>query len=1087
MKNAFSGYTYQKQVTFLLLSIMDVERNISKIEIESKTTDNFDDLVITTPSGKIQFQIKDFENIKFDDLKVQENKVLMKGHKSLELSSNQNVIFFRDITFKSNEKILNFPSYRLANNVSIISLSRIQIDEIIDDLFINNSRRRNEIDSFFNSILDKRIWKIPRESLPQLKVFITELQEESVLISHKLLEFDKLLYIEGKPGVGKSHFVNTLTKEYENNILYRFWVGNQDRDYQDRLKFEKFIRDLNTKLFYDQKTRTIEELLEKLKKEKRTFIIDGLDHIENYNKPEFDSFSNFITRAKDYCEIIVLSRPLVSKLDWKKHTLENWNLDQTQKVLKELFHLSKFTIINEIYRISQGYPIIVKYITEHYKLHKVIPLIEQVNNIDSYYQEIISNEKGTQILSLFLCSKSYIMESEIDLFIGDEKYYVNQFIKEHPYLFDIKLNRISLFHDSFNTFLRKQVDYTHKTNKINSIVSESILNLDKRFLSRFSLFQLSKDQKKEIIIKYASIKTFDKIIENTIDYESIRTFYTQLRETLNEISPNKLSVINYYDLSLIINLVSREHLSTINTFYYTYVQSLIENGITDEDITSSEYLFGMYYYIKTKNAVLLYNRTANENYDITHFHQQLENDIYEEDSYIVKHSKKLDKKTIDKALKDKMNFREYITQIIENIYIHKSNVKGYTLLKSSIEEYIKGNTNEGIFHLEKFLEKHSTPDYYPNWILKDVYNNLLSYGLEIDEGKNEYHDLTLEELICKYSYLGSFNLRDKIHNYIRLALLENREIDIQNIYPYWTKYYQRKDYTFYSLPIALKTLQGEDLITLKECVKLIHEIQEVSEKGYRHLLAEFIELYPPAKIISFLENNFDIKELRVEWFKLPKKYINRISERTYHIEENKLMNFHRSLTVDLEEIENVLYSNKFDKLQFTLNLFKVKIRFKENQRKRVLKFKQSKLMFQEPSKQNDYDKYKQNSQQRFDKGILTNKDLKFIKKKQLKPHEIAKYSDGNYTSLPEIDIFKIYESTEINNNFKTILYNTLINKTKSINYFYALYYHPGNILTMIKFYRNDTEFIKATISFEKYMNLSMYNLKTKSHTPNKDV
>ena len=209
MKNAFSGYSYQKQVTFLLLSLMDVERNISKIEIEAKTTDNFDDLVITTNSEVIQFQIKDFEDIKFNDLKIQENKVIMKGHKPLELSSKQNIIFFRNISFKSNEEILNFPSYKLANNVSIISLSRTQIDKKIDDLYVNNPRRRNEIDSFFNTTLDKRIWEISRESLPQLKVFITELQEESVTISHKLLKFDKLLLIEGKPGIGKSHFVNT--------------------------------------------------------------------------------------------------------------------------------------------------------------------------------------------------------------------------------------------------------------------------------------------------------------------------------------------------------------------------------------------------------------------------------------------------------------------------------------------------------------------------------------------------------------------------------------------------------------------------------------------------------------------------------------------------------------------------------------------------------------------------------------------------------------------------------------------------------------------------------------------------------------
>ena len=1078
MKNAFSGYSYQKQVTFLLLSLMDVERNISNIEIEAKTTDNFDDLVITTNFGVIQFQIKDFENIKFEDVSVKENKVLMKGHNSLKLSSKQNIIFFRNISFKSNESLLNLPSYKLANNVSIISLSRTQIDKKIDDLYVNNPQRRNEIDSFFNSILDERIWEISRETLPQLKVFITELQEESVLISHKLLKFDKLLLIEGKPGVGKSHFVKTLTKEYQNNVLYRFWVGNQDRDYQERLKFENFIRDLNTNLFYDQKKRTIEKLLEKLKKEKKTFIIDGLDHVENYNNSEFESYINFITKAKDYCEVIVLSRPLVSKLNWKKHTLENWNLQQTEKVLKELFHLSKYSIINEIYKISQGYPIIVKYITEHYKLHKIIPRIEQLNNIDSYYQEIISNEKGKHSLSLFLCSKSFMMDSEIGFFIGDEKLYVTEFIKEHPYLFDIKLNRFSLFHDSFNTFLRKQVDYTHKTNKVNRIVSQSILNLEKRFLSRFSLFQLSKNQKKSILIKYSSIKTFEKIIKDTVDYESIRTFYIQLRETLTELSPNDLSIINYYDLSLIINLVSREHISTNNTFLYTYVQSLIENGITDEDISSSEYLFGMYYYIKTKNPVLLYNMTANDNYSTVYFHDELENDIYEEDNHIKKHSKPLGKKRIDEILKDKLNFREHLTYIIENIVIHNSKIKDYEYLKSSFEEYLTGKSSKGTLKLQVLLRNQNIRDFYLNWILKDVYNNLLSYGFKIDKGKNEYHDLTLEKLIVEYSHLGSFDLTDKIHNYIRLALLENRKIDIHNIYPYWIKYYQRKDYTLYSLPIALKTLQNEDLICLSECVKLIHKIQDISKKGYRHLMAEFIVLYKPSEIIPFLENNFDIKELSVQWFKLPTKYINKFEDRTYNIAENLLMNYYNSSSIPLEEIENVLKSNKFENLESTLNLFKVKIRFKESQRKTVLSYKQ--LRFEEPNEQNDYDKFKQNSSQRFESGILTFKDINFIKKKQLKSSEVAKYSDGYYSSLPEIDIFKIFEPKEISENLQEILYNTLINKTKSINYFYYLYYHPGNILAMIKKYRNDKEFEQAAKSFEKYMKLSMIYLKINS-------
>ncbi len=482
----------------------------------------------------------------------------------------------------------------------------------------------------------------------------------------------------------------------------------------------------------------------------------------------------------------------------------------------------------------------------------------------------------------------------------------------------------------------------------------------------------------------------------------------------------------------------------------------------------------MYYYVKTKNALLLYNKTTNDNYDTSHFYKQLENDIKEEEIYIKKHSKSLDKKTIDKVFKDKMHFREHLSYVIENIFIHKSKINSYKLLRSCFKKYIKGKTNKATYQIAQFIEKYDAPDYYPEWVLKEVYENLLSYGHRFENDKNDYQDLTLEELINKYSHLGSFDLRDKIHNYIRLALFENRQIDVQSIYLYWTKYYQRKDYSLYGLPIALKTLEVENLISLKECIVLINEIQDVSEKGYRHLLADFIELYPPYKIIPFLEAQFDVKELRIEWFKLPIKCIDKISERTYNIEKSRLLNYHRNSSIPLEEIENVLYSNKFNKLESTLDLLRIKVKYTKKQKRIILKFQQTKIRFTELAEQDNYGSDRQTRQRRLDNGILSFKDVSFIKKKKLKPDEIASYSDGYYTSLPDIEVFKIYESTLMKHHFKRILYNSLINKTKNINYFYALYYHPGNVLAMIKKYRSDKEFIKAVESFEIYMRLSMY-------------
>ena len=106
---------------------------------------------------------------------------------------------------------------------------------------------------------------------------------------------------------------------------------------------------------------------------------------------------------------------------------------------------------------------------------------------------------------------------------------------------------------------------------------------------------------------------------------------------------------------------------------------------------------------------------------------------------------------------------------------------------------------------------------------------------------------------------------------------------------------------------------------------------------------------------------------------------------------------------------------------------------------------------------------------------MSYQDINFIKKKKLKAHEIAAFSDGNYTTLSEIEIFKIYELKQMRRDFKKILYNSLINKRG--DYFYSLFYHPGNILKMIKLYRDNKEFKNATKSFIKFLNLSMFNLK----------
>lgn len=1073
MRNAYSGYTYQKHITQLLLSIMDVERNISKIEIEAKVDDNFDDLLVHINNEQYSFQIKDFEDVTLEQLIIEGENLIIRG-KAHKLSKNKNIVFFKNIDIVPNAKVLDFNCFK-NDNLYVISMSRTDVDFFIDDLYNGNLNRKFEIENYLSKTLDNRVWIIDRSDLPSLKTYSTDLQQESIKINHTLVEFDKLLLIEGKPGVGKSHFVNSLVEIYPLNILYRFWVGNQESDYQERLKFQNFLQDLNVKLFHDLKNREISDLLKEIERKKLTFIIDGLDHIENYNNNELHRFLNFIEQLKEHCKVIVLSRPLAAKLDWQKQILENWNKKQTEFVLEELFHITDFNTQKEIFYLTQGYPILVKYVTEFYKLNKKLPETGQLQDIDSFYEGIIKDEKGKYSLSIFLCTNSYIMYSELDLFLGEAKYYVEEFIDEHPYLFDTKLNRISLFHDSFNTYLRtRSTNYKILNDKATDLVYDSVISLDKRFLSRFSLFKLTNQQRKEIAEKFSNISIFEEIIKGSIDIEAIRTFYFDLRDCMSNHKFDDFEISHYYDLSLITNLIHRDHTSTPDGFLYSYTQSLLFNDYTEEDITSSGYLFSMLFYVKTNNPILLYNKVSNDNYSTDHFHIRLKGDVNKEEYFFIRNAKVITKTKIFELLKDSRYFSDYLKWIMENQFLHKKRYKGLEELSDSLDIFLEGFESKGAIKLAKFLDKYPNSHYYADWYLNDVKKNLIAAGCEVSNiEKNEYNYLSLEELILKNKEKGSFNLGNKIHEYIRLALHRKQKIDLASISLFWTKYYNRKDYTLYGLPKALKALHKNNFLTLNECIFTITKIQDISEKGYRYLLGEFIELYQPSEIMPCIDK-LNLNNLSLQWFLLPTKYINSFSDKVYNFAINQLLKVNRSGSIEIDDIRNGLFSTRLKDIELEFSIIKTKIRVEKTDNI-IKELKSSKILLQ-VYLDKEKDRYKETIEERLNKGYIYPSDFDLIKERKISSIDAAKLADGESSSLAFTELFDIYKKKDVINNFNEILYNAIIGKTWRGEYSYLLYYTSGHILYMIEKYRSKNEFEEAVKSFKKFIQLSLIEI-----------
>jgi len=1068
--NALLGYSYQNAVARLLVAKMDVEREIEKIEIEPKINNKFDDMMITLKSEKIYFQIKDIDDVALSDLIINENSINIKS-KDYSLSKCINLLIFKKIGITNNSEILGIPAY-IYKGVYIVSLTREDIENKIESLYRLNSKRIPVMFSFFEKILDNRKLIINQEDLPTIDLFNINLIEKTIQLSIDHLKVERFLLIEGKPGIGKSHLVNILLNKYPNKLIYRFWISNQDKDQKERLIYNRFLLNLSKELFNDPKFRSEEEIIQRIVDTNKTVIIDGLDHVENYNEEEIEAFVTFveILRSKN-CNLIIFSRPLRIQLNWKKIVLENWTKDQTTRVLDELFHIKEYNTISEIYKLTNGYPILVRYIAEHFKRFAKFPDSSFSADIGSFYYSLTKEVRIKSALFLFLTSKTFFMKSEISDLL-EESEIVDEFIQTYPYLFEIRLNRISLFHDSFNTYLKNQnVENIKMKEKVNRFVYDSIMSGNRRFLSRFLYFDLGYYMKLDILKKYSSLDSFQILLADAIDYESITSFYSQLRESLEICEPNNLSIANYYDLALILNIANRDQVSTVLGFFYTYVNSLIFHGFSEENITSSEYLFSMLYYVKTKENSLLYNLNSNNYNNTTGFLNELSLKVESEENFFDQHQNAVN---IEESLPEIIeknpghdNITEIVSYLIVNAYIHNIRNQHLDELSRIFKKYLKGRDDEAHSELELFLSFTKAPSAYTRIILIKAKETLKSLGfLEDFEG---YRNLTLQDFIKEFKHVGSFQLREDILSYFRLALHEGRKIDITSISAFWFMYSYRKDYSIINISVALFTFEQKGLITELESLNIIISSQKMSEKGVRHILNEYIELHKPG-ILKVILENFDFTDLQIQWFQLPANFINFFPTEIFNYATKYELNYHSySKIIKFDEIKNVFLSDFCEYFAQILNKYQYKLEV--DQLNPFLEKLNIKLILSKNSGQ--HSSTSESVLDRFNAGILYPEDVNFIKSKNLSAAEVASFSDGNYSVFSNLELFKAFGTDEIKNNIRLVFYNAILAKIKNINMFATLYFMLGNLPKFLVEYKTDHDIKEIYYSFRKYLKISL--------------
>lgn len=1071
MKNALFGYTYQHYVACMFLALMDVERRIDQIKLEANVDHKFDDITLISAGEQYFLQIKDIDKIKLNDLSIGQNSMIISGREH-KLSGDINVIFFKGIELKTNCRILGFTAQKISG-VYLVSFSRLQVEKRIARLYRSDLYRKQVIQHFFSQKLDERILEIDKKKLPSIKVFDTRLIEKNIRLARKILDFSDILHIEGKPGVGKSHLVSLLQKQFKGNVLYRLWISNQDSQYEDRLRFSSFKFDLIKKVFFDQKERSEDEILEKLSNDKLMLIIDGLDHVENYRPQDMERFVGFINRAKLRCKVIVLSRPLKATLSWKKQTLTNWNSTQTQKILKELYQIDDFTVYEEIYKVTHGYPILVKYISEQFKKDGKVPLFAALDTVNSYYSQLFKDEMGKHALGLFLCCRGFIMRSEVSMFLGEVAGpIIEEFIDERPYLFELKLNRVSLYHDSLITFLRSNgMNYKPILDKVHQLVTSSLLAGETRFQSRIGNFDLPHKSVVEVVRWYASISHFKQVMRRVIDFEAIHDFYRMLRELIATLKPDDLNVLQYYDLSLILNLTGRDHFSTMNGFYFTYTSLLLKHGYNEEHITSSKYLFGMLLYIKNHDGSFLHDVKNDGMYDTTRFYDELDYEVEEERRFFDYQSRPFRKAAIDKVLANPKGLRytENLESILVNIYLHQEDHKPFAALANAVADHLAGEESKAVKKLTSALSNSDWKDHRFIWKLQSVKATLLALGIFPET--NDYINLTLQEYLKKHSNKGSFKLWPEVLAYVRLALHQKRQIDITSISAFWTKYHQRHDYSLLSLDEALTVFEEKGFIHWKDSVELLNYLQETSEKGYRGIMGSYIMLHEPNFILQVL-NEYGHQFLRISWFHLDVAYIDLLPEHIYNHEIGEQMYYNRnSKELDISDIENLLHSKFLENLKVDLSFARFTVNLKEGDERRKF-LKKHGIRFKVIKEENREVRTQYN---RFEERILDRKNQFLIKEKGLKPAQVALIPDEYHTALADPEIYRVFDKKLIQEQIDEVLFNTLTARSGYSDYFHRPWLLPGNLLRLLSDNEIEVDFKVLFKSFKTYLELSMLN------------
>ena len=1062
-RNALSGYTYQQCVAVLLFAKMDTERNILKIESEAVTEDRtqFDDIYLELENNdKYRVQVKNYSNTTIEDIKVKENVVFIKGNKNEFNPLENNVLIVNTAEIKTDIEFMGMQATQ-KDGIVIIPLPINDLYSLLDDMY-QDANRIEQIRRKADALVCSRIFTFTQDDLPEFITLSVGLQQKTILVRSVLSEIPKgILHIVGKPGVGKSHYVNELVKRFTDAIVYRFWIKAQDEKLSYRLNFDCFINELGLLIFKTPKSFTIQELVETIVKDELILIVDGLDHVRNYKDIDFDKYIDFINKVGgSNGRVLVLSRPIDRDLDWEQIELSNWSFDETQCYLVAAYNIDDYVVQSEIYELAAGYPIITFYLAEEFKKYGKIKFEDAIIDLNNYYSALMTDVKTKAVMSIFTCTNSFFTIQELEKFLDEFGFLVaKEFIGNYPYLFEFEGNRISLIHDSFNTYLRKNnIGGNSIENKVIECVKESLISGNVEYMARLSSFTLDNDFLIKLLMIYSDFNKLEKLLDSTLDFESITNFYLQLQQIL-EMSKNVLTYYQYYSFTLIFQIVTRNDLIGDDRLIYELLVYIRDNGNVEETIFSSGCVWDLYLFLKNPNKYKFesVDEDGFRKRQTYHLMRELESEInffnipnFDTED-IIKILNSIEIGSLEKAFE----LQKYLVSIWVNEERDKKFYNEFNTFIESNDIEVAVNAFKGFLVDEMYIRK----------AIHDAKSKLYDLGYFGED--NIFRKNCLMDIIKNIAPDGSFDVSSFVLSYIRLANKEGRKIDVFSINYLWSMYMQRKDYSVSTIVEALIFFENKGFINEFTSVDVISKLMNQSEKGIRHLLISYINMKGVEFTKRFIESGksteynsdydvFDLKPENIDCFSKSKIY-----GRTYSL----LYYYRNGDTINFEEIKNAINSKYADIVLEELIVRGIKVRGKIGEVEKA-KLQEWHIEFEEElEKIEEYVPFKN--------GYIHINDFDYISKNSLSIEECAKYTDGWYTCLPYIELFELFDKDELQVKCLDVLHTSIFARCASGNYIGNWHALIGHILLFYEVCNANIDWKVMFDIFKRFLKVSL--------------